>query len=145
MEIDEGRRIRMVERFHDVFGSEVAETVMSYLPPGGWGDVATRGDLAGLRGEFAGLRGEFAGLRGEFAELRGEFAELRGEVRASTAELRGEMYQQISGVRGEISGLRAEMHTEIGALRRDSRSMFLGLLGIVAAYGAGLVAAVRVH
>ena len=69
MEIDEGRRLRMVERFREVLGSDVTDTVMSYLPPGGWAEVATKGDIAELRGEIAGLRGE---LRGEMGALRAD-------------------------------------------------------------------------
>ena len=99
MVIDEGQRLRMVRRFEEVFGSEVTESLMSYLPPGGWAEVATKGDLG---------------------ELRGEMAELRADVK------------------GEIGELRA-------VIFRDNRALFLGLAGLVLAYGTALVAAVRLH
>ena len=38
----------------------MADTLIGYLPPGGWSEVATKGDLAELR----------ADLRAEMAELR---------------------------------------------------------------------------
>jgi len=40
----------MVGRWHEVLGDEVADTLMGYLPPGGWAEVATKGDLAAGRG-----------------------------------------------------------------------------------------------
>ena len=66
-------------------GSERATIMMHLVPPVGWGEVATRTDLAMLAG---GLRSEMSVLA---SELRGEIAELRGEVRGEMAELRGEM------------------------------------------------------
>jgi hypothetical protein len=110
MVVDEGQRLRMVGRLHEVLGDDVADTLMGYLPPGGWAEVATKGDLA---------------------ELRGEMVELRAELR------------------GEMAGLRADLHTAMAELRatvlRDNRSLFFGLVGVFAAYGAALVTAVRLR
>jgi hypothetical protein len=128
MEIDEGRRHRMVERFTDVFGSEVTDTVMAYFPPGGWGEVATRGDLAELRGE---MRAQMAELRGD---LRGEMADLRDQLRTGMAELSH-----------RDDEARVELHKGFGELRREVRSQLLGQMTLTVAYGAALVAAVRIH
>ena len=51
--------------------------MMDLLPPVGWGDIATKTDLAVLRGEISELR----------ADLRGEIAQVRGEIKSSHAEL----------------------------------------------------------
>lgn len=50
---------------------------MAHLPPVGWAELATKGDIAGVRGEMAELRGE----------LGGEMAELRGEMRSMLPKL----------------------------------------------------------
>lgn len=67
MAIDERQRHELYERLDEVLGGEHADTLMSHLPPVGWADVATKGDLAGLE-ERMGLRLD-AGLAGLRAEL----------------------------------------------------------------------------
>ncbi len=66
-------RHRLYEKIKEQWGEEHAAELMSYLPPVGWADVATKQDLAQLGNE---LRLEIAagsiGLRGEMAELRAE-------------------------------------------------------------------------
>jgi len=132
MVVDEGQRLRMVGRLQEILGVEEAGTLMEYLPGAGWADVATKGDLAMVRGELGGEIGALRGERGgEIGGLRGEIGELRGEI----GELRGEL-------RGEIRELRGELHITIA---RETRSLFFALVGVLAAYGAGLVAAVRLH
>lgn len=85
MSVTEYERHQIFQWYEQAMGSERAAIMMNLLPPVGWGEVATRTDLAALGN---GLRGEMSALR---SELRGEMAELRGEMRASAAELRGEM------------------------------------------------------
>jgi hypothetical protein len=58
----EAGRHQLYEKISDEWGQEHAEELMSYLPPVGWADVATKQDLELLRAE---LRGEIAGLRTE--------------------------------------------------------------------------------
>ena len=118
MAIDEGRRLRMVGRLHDVLGAEAAETLMAYVPTGGWAEMATKHDVADLGNG-----------------LRAEMAELRGDLRTEMADLRTEM----GALRGDV---RTELHATIGA---QTRTLFLGLVAVMVAYGAGIVAAVRLH
>jgi hypothetical protein len=96
----ERRRHNLYEEAKQVFSPESADEFMSYFPPVGWADVATKADLGVLRNEMDALRAE---LRGEMAELRGEMAELRGEM---------------TGFRGEMAALRSEMH----AMRAEGRA-----------------------
>ncbi len=69
---------------------EQAAIMMKVIAPVGWGDIATKTDLAvlegRLRGEMTGLGGEMTGLRGEIAGIRGEMAELRGDIKLGQAE-----------------------------------------------------------
>jgi hypothetical protein len=88
---DDDRR-RLYDALERSLGSDAAAVLMAHLPPVGWAELATRGDLAELRGE----------LRGEMAELRGEFAELRGEVRSLLPKLVATNIASMVGVAGLV-------------------------------------------
>ena len=45
MSVSEHERLQLFSWFEEHMGSERAATMMSLLPPVGWGDVATRRDL----------------------------------------------------------------------------------------------------
>jgi hypothetical protein len=49
MAIDEQARHELFKRLEDVLGGREASTLMAHLPPVGWADVATKGDLEALR------------------------------------------------------------------------------------------------
>jgi hypothetical protein len=132
----ERRRHNLYEEAKQVFSPDSADEFMSYFPPVGWADVATRADLAIMRNETdalrAELRGEMAQLRGEMdalgSELRGEMAQLRGEMDALRSELRGEMAALRSELRGEMRALGAGLRGDMDALRSDlSRSQVVQL------------------
>ena len=80
-------------------GSERAKIMMNLVPPVGWGEVATRTDLAALAN---GLRGEMSVLS---SELRGEMAELRGEMKAANAELLRTLFFAIVASNATLVGL----------------------------------------
>jgi hypothetical protein len=87
---DDDRR-RLYDALEQSLGHDPAAILMAHLPPVGWVDLATKGDITGVRGEITGVRGEITGVRGEIAEVRGEIAEVRGEI----AELRGEVHAML--------------------------------------------------
>lgn len=92
MSVNEFQRHQVFQWFEDAMGPEKAAIMMDLLPPVGWGDVATKADLASLRAE---LRAEIAGLRGEMVGLRGESAGLRGELRAEIADSRAQTIRTV--------------------------------------------------
>jgi len=109
----EARRHQLYEEAKQVFSPDSADEFMSYFPPVGWADVATKADLVMLRNEMDALR----------AELRGETAELRGELRGETAELR--------------SGLQAEMARGFGSIQRWTITTVIAMTGLFAAIAVG--------
>ncbi|MGH9138317.1 MAG: hypothetical protein ACRD0G_14945 [Acidimicrobiales bacterium] len=46
MAVDERARLEMYEAFKQVVGMPHAATLMEHLPPGGWGELATKRDLS---------------------------------------------------------------------------------------------------
>jgi hypothetical protein len=52
MAVDERRRQQMYRRLEEILGPEEAGTLMEYLPPVGWSDVARKSDLVVLRAEL---------------------------------------------------------------------------------------------
>jgi hypothetical protein len=61
----ERRRHQLYEEAKQVFSPESADELMTYFPPVGWADVATKADLAMIRSEMDALRAE---LRVEMAK-----------------------------------------------------------------------------
>ena len=69
MAITEEARHRLYRRLEETLGSAEAATLMDYLPPVGWADVATKRDLDHLADR---MRAELqTDLRGIEASLRG--------------------------------------------------------------------------
>lgn len=106
MSVTEFERHKIFQWYEAAMGSELASIMMNLVPPVGWGEVATRHDLAalatGVRGEMAVLRSE---LRAEMAGLRGEMAELRGETKAGNAELLRNLFFAMVASNATLVGL----------------------------------------
>lgn len=148
MPVTEGSRDRMHQRLKEVLGDEPATTLMEHLPPKGWEDVATKGDLNHLRewvevkleGLRLELRADIAAVRGEvgagIAAVRGELSTVRGELVAGIAAVRGELAREIGDVRGEIGNLRGEFHATL-------RTHTLAIIGAMAAFNGTMVALLR--
>lgn len=77
MSVTEFQRHQVFQWLEANMGPEKAAVMMDLLPPVGWGDVATNGDLAVLRSE---VRAEVAGVRAEVAGLRAEVHEHLGRM-----------------------------------------------------------------
>ena len=76
--LSERRRHQLYEEAKQVLSVESADELMSYLPPVGWADVATKSDVAMIRVEMDAMRTE---LRGEF---RLEIADLKSDLQRWT-------------------------------------------------------------
>jgi hypothetical protein len=100
MAVDERSRRLLQEALMDAIGPDPTDTLLTYLPPTGWADVATTRDVAGLGTE---LRAEMASVR---IELRAEMASLRTELQAEMNSLRTEL-------RGDMDSLRTELRGEM--------------------------------
>lgn len=119
MSVTESERHQIFQWLQEAMGPERAAIMIELLPPVGWGDIATRTDLAVMEGR-----------------LRGEIAELRGEVRGEIGALRSEM----GALRGEMGALRGD----IGALKGDlMRTLLIGVGGMQIGLVALVLTAVR--
>lgn len=122
MTVEEQERRVLQEVLVDTLGPKPADTLMHYLPPVGWADVATKHDLEVLE-ERVGLRlsAELAGARAEF---NAGLAEVRTEVGTGLAEVRAELNAGLADVRTELyRGLNQQTWKMI--------SMFAGLQGLL--------------
>jgi hypothetical protein len=121
--VDDRTRFNLHRKLEAVLGPEEANTLMAYLPPVTWQDVATTSDLANLE---TSIRSEIGVFR---ADMRAEFADVRGELRAEIAGVRGEMRAGFAEVRGET-------HRAIVEQTR-------WLVGFICAWSAVVVAVAR--
>lgn len=129
MAITEETRHHLHQRLEAVLGSEEAATLMEHLPPRGWGDVTTKGDLDHLQAitkrdldaATARLRTE---LKGDIAEVRAEVGAVRIEMVQMGAALQERIDSNHATLLASTSELRAEMHED----RRTSQRQVIGAL-----------------
>ncbi len=121
MSPSERERLELYDHLGEVLGTDHAGTLMEMLPPTGWGDVATRGDL-GLVGRE--LRAEMSGLG---ADLRGEMAELRSDLRGEMGELRSDLRGEMGELRSEMATMRSSFELQIARQTRVIVSTMIGI------------------
>lgn len=92
---DETRR-ELFDLLETGIGSRGAALLMTYLPPTGWADLASKADVGALRAE---LKAEMAELR---AELKGEIADLRVEYRSQLPKLIAANIASMIGIAGLV-------------------------------------------
>jgi hypothetical protein len=107
MEVDELQRRRLFNDLDRAIGPDSAAVLMTYLPPAGWADLATKGDLDIARSE----------TKAEFASVRRELDVLRTETKAEFKAVRTETRAEFASVRQEIDVLRAEMTAGFASVR----------------------------
>ncbi|CAN5515961.1 hypothetical protein BH20ACT2_BH20ACT2_05730 [soil metagenome] len=119
MTITEKQRHDLHSWLEEQMGQDRAATLMGYLPPVGWADVATKRDLDHLE----------TTLRSEISQLRGEFGQLRADVRGELVELRADIQVEI-----------AKLHRE---LSRQNRNLAITFATLMVAFCSALLAIVR--
>ncbi|MGH9011111.1 MAG: hypothetical protein ACRDYF_14855 [Acidimicrobiia bacterium] len=142
MVLDERSRHQLYLRLEEALGEEAATTLMEYLPPVGWADVATKHDLAGvevalrrdLEAVEASLRRDLMAVE---ASLRRELQGLeeRLELRFENIDQRFETLEHKL-----VSTFRGELQT---ALTAQGRQLAITLAGTTGALCALAFAAAR--
>ena len=131
MSVDEGARHRLYVRREEVLGAEEAGILMDHLPPRGFGDLATKGDLDLLR---AATKSDLEAFR---AEAKSDLDAFRAEAKSDVAALRAETKSEIASVRADLQGLEHALSARIESMGRRvvmwTSSMVLATGGLVAA------------
>ncbi len=92
MPVSEKERAALYKQLTQNLGPKPAETLMEYLPPKTWDELATKEDVRLMAKE---LRAEMTQLRGELrAELQSEISGLRGEMQAGFATIESRFAEQ---------------------------------------------------
>ena len=85
-------RHRLYEKIKEQWGEEHAAELMSYLPPVGWADVATKGDLDALR---VATKQDLALLRAEIsAEIGDKIGRLDATLERQLGSLRDQLHRE---------------------------------------------------
>jgi hypothetical protein len=100
----ERRRHQLYEEAKEVLSVESADELMSYLPPVGWADVATRSDLGMVRNEMDALR----------AEMRGGIAELGAKIDGLGDRLDSKIDRVETTLTGKIDRVETTLAGQIG-------------------------------
>ena len=74
MSVSEAQRFEMHTVLRKVMGEEVADTMMEYMPPFGWADVARKSDIDRLDSRFDQVDKRFATVVGALWALGGIMA-----------------------------------------------------------------------
>ncbi len=147
MAISEEERLELYRSMEHVHGRRVATTLMGYLPPVGWADVARQSDLAALGTElrsemhigFTQLSARMDRFEARF-DARFEAVDQRFETFDSRFEAIDARFDAFEArMNSKVDQLRAEMHEGFGAMRTDfaaiiaaqTRSTMLLVLGCV--------------
>ena len=121
----ETKRLALFEKLVEVLEEEPAVTLMEYLPPGGWDQVATKADLAA----------------GE-ERINGRFAEVNAKIDTGLADMNAKIDTGLADVNAKIdTGLGDTRNDMLRAINRQTYIWTTALVGALLAYflaGPGL-------
>ena len=123
----EKERLALYEQLNSTLGPEPAETLMEYLPPQKWADLATKEDLR------------------LFAKENGaEITELRADMTKLGAELRGEMQTGFARMEAKFAQVESKFAEMESKFAQQTRTTVLALAGFAATIWASMLATVLV-
>ena len=95
MSITDSKRTDIHNCLRDLMGHDMADIMMEFLPPVGWGEVVRRQDVNSLG---VALRSEMSVMG---SDLHTEIAGVRNELKSDIAEVRAEIaaFKQVTEVR----------------------------------------------
>ena len=110
--IDERARHELYRAAEKLLGTEIADTLMSMLPPVGWADVATKTDLQQLE-----------------ARLDARFAHAEARVDAGFAVVDAR-FEHVEARFARVDARVAQFESRLDrSLREQTRTLMLGLVG----------------
>lgn len=120
----QAQRAALYTSLVESMGEEAADTLMDQLPPGGWDQMATKADLAGVELRLqAVLAAAVAEISTKFAETNGKLVETNARITESNAELRVAMHEGFA----EAAKERAEI------VKSQARQLYVIVATIAAA------------
>jgi hypothetical protein len=127
----------MSEAFAAAHGVEVADIIMEHSPPEGWGDLATKKELAEqgrlLRSD---LETQSLLLR---RDLESQMSQLRDELRGDMSQLRDELRSEMSQLRDGMSKLTSELKVELATGFAQQLKWLVGTMVALFTVMSGLV------
>ena len=121
MSITDSKRTDIHNCLRDLMGHDMADIMMEFLPPVGWGEVVRRQDVNSLG---VALRSEMSVMG---SDLRTEIAAVRNELTAEIAEVRTELTAEIAAVRNELKSDIAQLRGEFVAFKQVTEVRFASL------------------
>jgi len=116
----------MSEAFAAAHGVEVADIIMEHLPPEGWGDLATKKELA-----------EQGRLLRSDLETQGLL--LRRDLESQMSQLRDELRSEMSQLRDGMSKLTSELKVELATGFAQQLKWLVGTMVALFTVMSGLV------
>ena len=127
----------MSEAFAAAHGVEVADIIMEHLPPEGWGDLATKKELA-EQGQLLRSDLETQGLLLR-RDLESQMSQLRDELRGDMSQLRDELRSEMSQLRDGMSKLTSELKVELATGFAQQLKWLVGTMVALFTVMSGLV------
>ncbi|MFZ9925269.1 MAG: hypothetical protein ACO3F0_03770 [Ilumatobacteraceae bacterium] len=126
----DAKRLRLHHSLREKIGITVADDLMEFLPPGGWGDLARRSDLEVVERRLD-AKIDALGARLD-AKIDALGARLDARIDALEARIDG-LEQQISQLRDEVRALGNLRTTIVLTGASMGISLFIGLGGLMVA------------
>jgi hypothetical protein len=131
MPVTEHERHQLFTWFEEHMGSQRAATLMSLLPPVGWGDIATRRDL---EEQISGIRRDGESLRHDLESLRHEVGTFRHDVRRDLRELEQRLDDHIDHkLDSKLGQFRSDLLRTFGTWLFASQAAVIAAVGLLVA------------